>query len=388
MRYFFESGVFEELSYAELTAVFELYGVSKESIRNLGNHILVVDKKDIDGILVDTVFNKLGGFVRYGQIIEDLDSFLNDYSTGDKVTFGISVVGKSDLTVKNIQKLANDIKRYFKSLNISSRFLLPKQLELNAAQIINNDVLEDGFELCILSTDKGNIYGKTLGIQNIEDFVHRDIDKPAVNIDMGVLPHKLARIMVNLAQVKEGIIWDPFCGSGTILMEAATLGLDVIGTDIDLGAVEDTKKNINWLAKEGIAKSSRYNIFYLDIRNVERKTLKELKRTSIKAVICEPFMGPPQRRLLTDFMAKNLLDDVKKLYVSLFEVLNEISREGFKVVLILPSYKTNKGWQTFNISELIGKKWDVLNGKFTAGDLKWMRNNSIITRNIFVLSKR
>jgi tRNA G10 N-methylase Trm11 len=261
-------------------------------------------------------------------------------------------------------------------------------LELNAAQILNNNIIEDGFELCILSTEKGNMYGKTLGIQNIDEFVHRDIDKPAVNIDMGVLPHKLARIMVNLAQVKEGIIWDPFCGSGTILIEAATLGLDVVGTDIDLGAVEDTKKNISWLVKEGIVEKTRSNIFYLDINNVDRKTLKELKRTSIKAVICEPFMGPPQRRLLTDHMAKNLLDDVKKLYVSLFRVLNEVGKEGFKVVLIIPSYKTNKGWQTFNISELIGKKWSVLNSKFTPGDLKWMRNNSIITRNIFVLSKR
>lgn len=388
MRYFFESGIFEELSQAELNAVFEVYGVSRDSIKRLGDRILIVDKKDIDGVLVDTVFHRLGGFVRYGQVIEELDTFLNDYNKGSKVTFGISVLGKTDLNRKNIQKLANDIKRYFKSFNISSRFLLPDKLELNAAQVINNDVLEEGFELCILSTNQGNLYGKTLGIQNIDEFIHRDIDKPAVNVEMGVLPHKLARIMCNLAQLKEGIVWDPFCGSGTVLMEATILGLDVVGSDIDVRAIEDSEKNLLWLSQEGILKNTKFNIFYLDIRDVERRTVKELKRSNIKAVICEPFMGPPQRRLLTEHMAETLLTNVKKLYMSLFEILDGIASKGFRVVLVIPSYKTNRGWKTFNVSELTGKKWDVLNSKFASGDLKWKRINSIITRNIFVLSKR
>jgi len=68
--------------------------------------------------------------------------------------------------------------------------------------------------------------------------------------------------------------------------------------------------------------------------------------------------------------------------------MNEISRPGFKVVLIIPSYRTKSGFKTISISSFIGKKWDVLNKKYTKGDLKWERNNSIITRNIFILSKR
>jgi len=149
------------------------------------------------------------------------------------------------------------------------------------------------------------------------------------------------------------------------------------------------KKEVSeWLSEEGLIEKTKYNIFYLDIHNVERRVLKDLKRTNINAVVCEPFMGPPQRRAMSTKSASELLDEVKKLYVSLFKVLEEVGSAGFKVVLIIPSYKTRDGWLTFNISELIGKKWNVLNRKYISGDLKWERINSIIARNIFILSKR
>ena len=388
MRYFFECGNFSNISHAELSAVFQSYGISPDSIKRLSNSILLVESNSITKEILQKIFNKLGGFIRYGEIVEDLDSFFKPYLNGEKIVFGISVLGNSDITIKDIQKLANEIKRNLKSNGISSRFLLPKKLELNAAQIVNNNILEEGFELCIFDSSTSRLYGKTLGIQNVESFVKRDIDRPSVDFDMGVLPQKLARILCNLTGLKEGILWDPFCGSGTVLMEASVLGFDVLGTDIDIRALESANKNIQWLSEEGLIEKTKYNIFYLDIHNVERRVLKDLKRTNINAVVCEPFMGPPQRRAMSTKSASELLDEVKKLYVSLFKVLEEVGSAGFKVVLIIPSYKTRDGWLTFNISELIGKKWNVLNRKYISGDLKWERINSIIARNIFILSKR
>lgn len=388
MRYFFECGNFTDLSHAELVAVFTSYGISPDSIKRLSNFVLLVESSTITFETVQRIFNRLGGFIRYGEVIEDLDIFLKPYLKKEKVIFGISVLGSSDITLRDIQKLANDIKRNFKSSGISSRFLLPKKNELNAAQLSNNSVLENGFELCIFDSTVKRMYGKTLGIQDIGSFVKRDIDRPSVDFDMGVLPQKLARIMCNLTSLKEGILWDPFCGSGTVLMEGAVLGFDVMGTDIDLRALESANKNIQWLSSEGLIVGTKYNIFQLDIHNVERRVLKDIKRTNINCVVCEPFMGPPQRRSLSKSSAQLLLDDVKKLYVSLFTVLDTVASSGFKVVLVIPSYKSNSGWLTFNISELIGKRWEVLNRKYVSGDLKWSRINSIIARNIFILSKR
>ncbi len=388
MRYFFQSGSFQELSQAELVCVLESYGIRKECLRNVGGGIFVLDTKEVTEEIVEKIFNRLGGYVRYGHVIEDLDSFLPSFREMKKITFGVSYISNIDGEKKSIVKLSNDIKRFFKSIGISSRFLIPKGTQLNEAQIRKNDILHEGFEFCIFDTNETQMYGRTLGIQDVEGFVHRDLDKPVSDYQMGVLPQKLARIMCNLTSLKSGILWDPFCGSGTILMEAAMLGFDVLGSDIDIKAIENSDKNIQWMRDENLITGIKYNLFQLDINNVEKRIIKDLKRTKINAVVCEPFMGPPQRKEITESKAELLLKDVEKLYTSLFKVLNEISYLGFKLVLVIPSYKTSKGEKTINISLFAQKKWEVLNKKYTKGDLKWRRNNSIITRNIFVLSKR
>ena len=45
-------------------------------------------------------------------------------------------------------------------------------------------------------------------------------------------------------------IWDPFCGSATILCEAAEQGLEVWGTDIDPDAVEASRENLGAVRRE------------------------------------------------------------------------------------------------------------------------------------------
>jgi len=388
MRYFFECGNFSEISLAELSVVFESFNISKDSIKKMSEYILFVESNTLSRDTLKEIFPRLGAFIRYGEIIDNLDTFLIPYFDKKKVIYGISVLGNSSIQIKDIQRLANEIKRGFKEGDVSTRFILPKKRELNAAQIINNRVLDDGFELCIFDNKGERVYGKTLGIQDIESFVRRDIDRPSVDFDMGVLPQKLARIMCNLTGLRSGIVWDPFCGSGTVLMEASVLGLDILGSDIDIRALDSADKNIKWLVKEGLIEGNRYNIFQLDIRNVERRVLKDLRSTGINAVVCEPFMGPPQRRIMSEYKAYELLKNVRGLYEALFNILNEISRKGFKVILIVPEYKTDRGWKTFNLNELIGKKWEILNRKYCKGDLKWRRINSIISRNIFILEKR
>ncbi len=57
------------------------------------------------------------------------------------------------------------------------------------------------------------------------------------------LKPKLAKALVNLSGVKKGKIWDPFCGTSGILIEASLMGLDVIGTDLDEKMIEASKKN-------------------------------------------------------------------------------------------------------------------------------------------------
>jgi tRNA G10 N-methylase Trm11 len=272
-----------------------------------------------------------------------------------------------------------------------SRYVRPlsRELELNAAQVIKNEIVKKGFELCIIKNDKEEIYGCTMGVQDIDGFAMRDYDRPYTDVKMGTLPPKLARIMINLASLKDGIIWDPFCGSGTIPMEASVLGFDILGSDIDDNALDYTEKNIEWLSDKGLVGNIKYDIFQLDVKEPTSKVLSRLKKTGISAVVCEPFMGPPQKNVMFANRADILLKKVQELYISLFDILDDICHEGFKVVLVIPSYKTSWGWRTFGVREIVGKRWEVLNSELSGGkDLKWNRKNSIITRNIFILRKK
>jgi tRNA G10 N-methylase Trm11 len=386
MRYFFELGNFRALSQAELGRVLEIYDVSIDTIKNFSEKILLVESNDLNVEILKRIFNRLGGFIRAGIIIDNLDNFL-DIPTDDKIVFGISYLGIKDFDKEKIKKLSHQIKKQYKKRGISSRYVLPKKLELNSAQVTSNSILDKGFELCIIENDKEQIYGQTVAIQNIESFADRDYNKPSADIDMGMLPPKLARIMCNLTALKQGTIWDPFCGSGTIPMEASILGYNVLASDIDRDAIKATKANIIWLSENGYISGTLYETFQFDITKPSSKILGKLDHTEIEAIAFEPYMGPPQVKIMHPDQADILLNEVKNLLTKFKQVVDKVYH-GNVIVLIIPSYKTKKGWKTFSVREIFDKRWEVLNKEYAQEDLKWERNNSIISRNIFILEKK
>ncbi len=57
---------------------------------------------------------------------------------------------------------------------------------------------------------------------------------------------RFARALINLARLKRGNkIMDPFCGTGSILVEAGLMGMRVYGSDIDERMIFASKKNIS-----------------------------------------------------------------------------------------------------------------------------------------------
>lgn len=386
MRYFFELGNFRGLSHAELGRVLEIYGVTPDTIKNFSDRILLVESNDLTSERVRRIFTRLGGFIRVGEIVEELDGFLNVESE-DRVVFGISYLGDLDFDIDKIKKLSRQIKKSYKKKDISCRYILPKKKELNSAQVTSNSMLEKGFELCILENENEQIYGETIAIQDIESFADRDYNKPSADTDMGMLPPKLARIMCNLTGLEKGIIWDPFCGSGTIPMEATILGYDILASDIDKDAVKATKANIIWLSQNGYIGDILYETFQFDVTRPDSKVMRRLENTEIEAIAFEPYMGPPQTRVLSSEKADLLLQDVKNLLKRFKKVVDQIYN-GNTIVMIIPSYRAKKGWKTFSIREIFDKRWDILNKEYAQEDLKWGRNNSIISRNIFILEKK
>jgi tRNA (guanine10-N2)-dimethyltransferase len=60
------------------------------------------------------------------------------------------------------------------------------------------------------------------------------------------MPSKMARCMINLAHAKaESVLLDPFCGTGTSLIEATFIGCRAVGVDAQRRMVLGTKKNLS-----------------------------------------------------------------------------------------------------------------------------------------------
>jgi tRNA (guanine10-N2)-dimethyltransferase len=65
------------------------------------------------------------------------------------------------------------------------------------------------------------------------------------------MPSKLARCMVNLARAKSGeLVLDPFCGTGSTMIEAAFVGCRVLGFDVQRRMAEGTRRNLKHFGVE------------------------------------------------------------------------------------------------------------------------------------------
>lgn len=387
MTYYFLPGRLFTLSKAELLSVLPLY-VKDFTLEYAAPSVIFVKTNSPEADLKQ-VFERLGGFLGFGKVIDENGQFLAPFMDKEKVTFGVNVYGKVDgFDYSSGKKFCEEIKKNLKANNVAAKYLFATSMVLSAIVVEKEKILERGFLMEIFKANGKLNYGMSLGVQDIESFASLEYDKPYTDKRMGVLPAKLARMMVNLAGLKPNqTLWDPFCGSGTILLEAFKQGIHVIGSDIDSKAVRMSEANIEWLAAKEGNKSTKYKVFKMDILKPDSHILGLLRKTDFDGLVCEPYMGPPALETIGEKRARALLEGVKSLYVALFEILEHSKLSNFNAVIIVPSYRTPRGWMTLSVSDFVGKRWTILNKKW-GEPLQWSRSDSIIRRNIFVLSKR
>ena len=148
--------------------------------------------------------------------------------------------------------------------------MLPRQGSALSSVVVRKQKLTE-----IIFTHAGIF--KTIWVQDFEDWNRRDYGRPAVEARIGMLPPKVARMMVNLSQSLT--ILDPFCGVGTVVAEAAVLGLKAIGSDVNPSQIEKAKKNLAWLNKPS-------ELFVHDARRISEKI------KSVDAIVTETDLGP------------------------------------------------------------------------------------------------
>jgi tRNA (guanine10-N2)-dimethyltransferase len=217
-----------------------------------------------------------------------------------------------------------------------------------------------------------------------------------------MLPPKLARIMINLAQVKDNaVILDPFCGSGTILQEALVLGYsNLIGSDNSDKAVGDTKKNLDWLetkyegrspksdgsTKPGLGQdrltmtASAVKVFNLDVKDLELK----FKPNSIDAIITEPSLGPALRGNETQAQIEKTIETLESLYLSAFVQFAKVLVKGGKVVMVFPIYNLRNTQSKLDILSQIEKLGFI---KLSKEELVYFREKQFVRREIGIFEK-
>jgi tRNA G10 N-methylase Trm11 len=391
MIYFFVLGNNPALSLAELSAVLPCQDgalISNEVfIWETGNEI-VPEKliKVLGGIIKIGVFEKTAP--NQANLIDPMLAICNKASqkTTGKFNFGISNYGQHPLPVESI---GLTLKKKLREHEISSRLVTSQGKTLSSVVVEQNKLLTKGVEI-VLAADGGKILvGRTLAVQDFKNLSKRDFGRPVRDDRSGMLPPKVAQIMLNLAEVKNfgGIVLDPFCGSGTILQEALLLGFTkVAGTDLSSKAVADTKENIAWLKDKYGLEGVKTDIF---IKNVI-KLSESFKPESVEAIVCEPYLGP-QRGWSDMKLVKKELED---LYSQALREFSKILKPHGRVVMIWPKFfgdkQINPDYYKFEIKNSLPDDWKKWPGvKVTERNtIVYGRAGQKVFREIVVLEKK
>jgi tRNA G10 N-methylase Trm11 len=254
----------------------------------------------------------------------------------------------------------------------------------------------EGCEFILIPEGEADLLvGRTLWVQAFEEWSERDYGRPERDAKVGMLPPKLAHMMVNLAQVPpEGTLLDPFCGSGTVLQEAAVLGYrNLIGADSDARGVERTRANFEWL-KQRYPGLSEPELAVSDIR----KLLSTLQNRQFDAIVTEPYLGPPLKGSEQQGELRQVVGRLTELYGAALKVLAQALRTGGRLVMVWPVLR---GRGEEHLLELLAEVQSVdlrvqnvlpESAPHTwhrkRGSLLYERPDQHVAREIFVLQKR
>lgn len=391
-----------DLGLAELES---LYGA--KHIRPLSGAALL----DIPADAIN--FKRLGGTVKVARIlselsyddwprlssylIEKIPSHLVGLQKG-KFTLGLSIYGLK-VPLRNIQATMLDVKRIIRQTDRPVRIVPNKDLALNSAQVLHNKLThKGGWELIFIKDGPRTWLAQTLFVQDIEAYAARDQARPARDARVGMLPPKLAQIIINLAAGRpetrmdkqwnsaDGlgrfVVLDPFCGTGVILQEALLMGYSVHGTDIDLKMVEYTKKNLTWLIAQQPAIEGKVI--------VEQADATKYRWPSFSAVASEVYLGRPLISLPPPDKLRQIISDVNVITKKFLRNLSAQLKPGTSICLAVPAWRDKHG--KFIVLPLIDHLTDM---GYNNLDLKhvqtenliYYRENQVVARQLLRLKK-
>ncbi|HNX10572.1 MAG TPA: methyltransferase domain-containing protein [bacterium] len=340
MKYFFVLGSHPDISTAEIKAIFPKLPVFKPV-----DNLLILDSPE--SINPREIIKRLGGTIKFGLITAEintprlnsvLDAIAKEIRPKAEMAEGKFPYGFSEYGLKrwNIKVLGMETKKELKEVGTSARWVISREATLSSVVVEQNHLLDKGAEILLINEKNKTLIGRTLAVQLFKELSFRDYGRPGRDDLSGMLPPKLAQIMINLAgQDLSASLLDPFCGSGTILAEARLMGYQKIsGSDLSDKAISDTKTNLHWLGEKLNLKTDN-----IELKKISATEISSwLKPKSVDAVITEPYLGPSRNQ---DNLPK-IITELNHLYAQTLKELKKIIKPNGTVVMLWPVFMKSR----------------------------------------------
>ena len=321
-----------------------------------------------------TDIERLGGTMK---LAEKLDERPIEYL--QKIPEGKITLGVSDYSEKASRKTAATEALKLKKILVrhgrSVRVVENKDAALSTATSLHNGLSgknERKIELIKVNDE----WYKVIGVQDIEAYAKRDQARPARDAFVGMLPPKLAQILINLCGPlpKNATILDPFCGTGVVLQEAILMGYRAYGTDISEKMIEYSDRNMK----------------YFDFKNykVEVGDAVSFKwAEKIDAVACEGYLGKPMSMAPNEMKLKTQKQECKAIIIGFLKNLAGQIKAKTPVVIAVPAWLRENGeYSRLEILDEIEKLGYNVSNKSREG-LLYHREGQIVARDIIILRK-
>lgn len=366
-----------------------LYGST--SVHWFSSCSALVDATDFD-------FERLGGSQKAGRVVATLTGswrhisqwIINEYAArwshhDGKITVGISAYGFS-VTSREVQKTGIILKTRLRKEAVSIRLIPNHESALNTATSHHNKLglSANHIELLIFHASTGEtVVAESIGAQNITALAARDQARPKTDPFVGMLPPKLARMMINLTgQRAAGNLLDPFCGTGVMLQEAALLGYDVYGTDLSDKMVSYASTNLAWIAQKC------HITTHISITRADAMT--NTWSPVIDVVACETYLGQPFSAPPSSAKLKEVSGNCDHIISTFLRNLAPQLKPGTPLCVAVPAWRATTDHITHLalIDRLAHLGYTRHNFSTVQNDqLLYYRENQVVARELLVLTR-